>query len=61
MIRHVLIVVSFVSFGLPALAETISPIFGSSTQDPVIIVINPETGQPTASADVTVPVVASVQ
>jgi hypothetical protein len=61
MLTRVLISVSLLSLSVPAFAEPASPVFGSSTQAPVTIVVNAETGLPVASADVPKPVVASTQ
>jgi hypothetical protein len=61
MLTRVLISAGLLSLALPALADIRSPVFGSSTQAPVIIVVNPETGLPVATAELPKPVIASVQ
>jgi hypothetical protein len=53
--------IAFLCVATSVLADQPSPIFGSSTQAPVMIAVNPETGLPMASADLPKPVVASVQ
>jgi hypothetical protein len=61
MLIRVLVSIGFFASVLPALADTAAPVFGSSTQAPVIIVVNPETGLPMATAELPKPVIASAQ
>jgi hypothetical protein len=61
MLARVVITLALLSQALPAFADGLSPVFGSSTQAPVIIAINTETGLPVAAADLPTPVVASAQ
>jgi hypothetical protein len=61
MLTRILIPAVLLSLAAPAFAETTSPVFGSSTQAPVTLVVNAETGLPVASADLPKPVVASTQ
>ena len=61
MVIRLLFAIGLLALSLPALAEPTLPVFGSSTQGPVSIAINPDTGQPVATADTSIPVVASAQ
>lgn len=61
MLTRVLVFLGLLASALPAFAETASPVFGSSTQAPVIITVNPQTGLPMATAALLKPVVASAQ
>ena len=54
----VLLPVALAFMAIPCLAGENSPVFGSSTQFPVIIVVNPATGFPVASVDLPKPLVA---
>jgi hypothetical protein len=46
MITRILISVALLAAGIPAYAADTSPLFGSSTQGPVQIAIDPHTGLP---------------
>jgi hypothetical protein len=61
MLTRALLSVAVLTLSTPAFADQVSPVFGSSTQAPVIIAINPQTGLPVASADLPKPMVASAQ
>jgi hypothetical protein len=61
MLIRVVVCLGLLVNALPALADTAAPVFGSSTQAPVIIVVNPETGLPMATAELPKPVIASAQ
>jgi hypothetical protein len=61
MSMRVLFIFALFTCATPVLADQVSPVFGSSTQAPVIIAINPQTGLPVASADLPKPMVASAQ
>ena len=61
MSTRALFIFALLTFATPALADQVSPVFGSSTQAPVIIAVNSQTGLPLASADLPKPVVASAQ
>ena len=58
---RVFVALALVALAVPALADDGSPVFGSSTQKPVVVVIDGKTGLPVASADLPKPVVASTQ
>ena len=67
MTTRILILIALLAATLPAYAEDVSPLFGSSTQGPVQIAIDPHTGLPVVAeaetkqpqAVVTAPVVAA--
>ena len=62
MTTRILILFTLLAATLPAYAEDISPLFGSSTQGPVKIAIDPHTGLPVvaqAEPKQPLPVVAS--
>ncbi len=61
MVTRALISIVFMALATSAFSDDASPVFGSSTQAPVIMTINPVTGLPMASADLPKPVVASAQ
>ena len=61
MLNRVLLSLVLAQAALPALAGQSAPIFGSSTQNPVMIVVNPDTGLPVATAELPTPVVASAR
>ena len=58
---HILVFLGLLAGAFPALADTASPVFGSSTQAAVIIAVNPQTGLPMATAALPEPVVANAQ
>jgi hypothetical protein len=61
MTMRALISAALLVFATPAFAEQATVIFGSSTQAPVTITVNPATGLPVAAADLPKPIVASAQ
>jgi len=61
MMTRALLIFSLLALNGPAIAKNPSPIFGSSTQAPVVVAINPRTGLPVIVADNSKPVVANTQ
>ena len=60
MTTRILILFALLATALPAYAEDTSPLFGSSTQEPVQIAIDPRDGLPlVAEAEQPQPVVAA--
>ena len=58
---RVFVALVLMALAVPALADGTSPVFGSSTQAPIVIAIDGQTGLPAAAADLPKPVVASAQ
>ncbi len=61
MSMRILLCLGLLAFVQPAFAENTSPFFGSATQAPVQITINPKTGYPVAAAETANPTLAVVE
>jgi outer membrane receptor protein involved in Fe transport len=54
--KFVFVAIAVMCASLSAAAEDASPIFGSASQEPILIIVDPATGLPLATRDVPQPI-----